>query len=262
MPTWLPPQVAAINSFTSAYKVEVESQPYTILSVPYTNLPPTVTPPALPIVEDPTPLQYGWCDGIANNLVERWCLYVDNVVVLTGYGEFNTWFPDMETVHNLAPVYHAATGRIQQNAGASTNALIQANATLGELVFRVPIPGCQGKGDTGLPICAFPGQKVFVRFWLRDKRLLVNSTQLPLLPLEPDGTIPPGAIPLPMYELCPEPWGRRRIFVNGSTTFVDGTPCGVTLASREMEQPYIYARCAVLNVDNELRKSLRAQKFD
>lgn len=262
MPTWLPPQIASINSQTSAYKVEVESQPYTILSVPYVNLPPTVVPPPLPIVKDPTPLQYGWCDGIANNLIERWCLFVDNVIVLTGFGEFNTWFPDMETVHNLAPVYHAATGRIQQNAGVTTNAQIQANATLGELVFRVPIPGCQSKGDTGLPLCAFPGQKLFIRFWLRNRHQLVNSTQLPQLPLGPDGTGGAGAIPLPMYELCPEPWGRRQIYVNGSTTLTGGVPCGTTLAAREMGHPYIYARCAILNLDNELRDSMKKQKFE
>ena len=192
---------------------------------------------------------------MANNIVAKWGLYIDNMLLVTGYGEFNTWFPDMETTHNLAPVYHASTGRVQQNRDSD----IQGNATLQELVFRVPLPGCQRKGDTGLPICAFPGQKLFVRVWLRDKTELVNSTQFPALAVGPDGQGGAGAVPLPMYELCPTPWGGQQVYVNGRTTMPDGvTPCGTTLTARAMGHPSIYARCAVINVDNELRRALQA----
>lgn len=263
MPTWLPPAVAAINSQTSAYKVEVASAPYSIKSMPYANLvlPPDVMEPIFPIEKESTPLQYGWCDGIANNLIEKWALYADNIMVLTGYGEFNTWFPDLENSHNLAPVYHAATGRIQENLEGS----LQGNATLGELVFRVPIPGCQNRSDVGFPICALAGKKVFIRFWLRDKSALVNSTQFPQLTFTQGGVDytphPERGTPLPMYEIDPEPWGSKQIFVNGATS-ISGVPWGVTLSAREMGHPYIYARCSVLNVDSELRKSLQTQKYE
>lgn len=262
MPTWLPPAVAAINPQASAYKVEVASDPYSIKSMPYANLqlPPTVMAPLFPVEKPSTPLQYGWCDGIANNLIERWVLYADNIVVLTGYGEFNTWFPDLENTHNLAPVYHAATGRVQQNIEGS----LQGNATLGELVFRVPIPGCQHRADVGFPICSLAGKKVFIRFWLRDKKALVNSSQLPPLTFGPTNYVPPPerGTPLPMYEIDPTPWGLKQVYVNGSTHFPDGSPCGRTLIARDMGHPYIYARCAVLNVESELRKSLQTQKYE
>lgn len=251
LPTWLPANIAAQNPQVSAYKVEIDSQPYTIEASPYS---PAVSPApsySFPLLQSSVPLQYGWCDGVANYLVKRWALFVDNVQILTGYGEFNNWYPDMETTHNLAPIYHTSTGRVNENRNSS----IQANATLSELVFRVPLPGCQFKKDTGLPICAFKNQRVYIRVWLRDKSELVQTTPIPI----PTGILPPpttaGYTTLPMYELCPSPWGGRNIYVNG-------TLAGTTLPARTMGHPLIYARCAVLNVDNELRRSLQVQKFE
>jgi hypothetical protein len=39
-------------------------------------------------------------------------------------------------------------------------------------------------------------------------------------------------------------------------------PGALTLSARALGQPYIYARTSILNVDNELRDSLRKQKFE
>lgn len=262
MPTWLPPNIASINSQSFKYAITLETDPYEIKAYPYVGTPPP--PPAVTTqypyaVTNPEPIYYGWSDGIANYLIDKWQLYVDNVLVLEGYGEFNSWFPDMDTTQLKAPITHAATGLNQGTVQG-----IQANATPPELIFRVPLPGCQGRGDTGLPICAFPNQKVYVRFFLKDKTLLVDSSPHDARDIPPPSTPPPGYMPksLPCYVSCPTPWGGRQIYVNGETTFPDGSPAGRTLSAAKMGQPYIYARTVVLNLENELQKSMAAQKFE
>ena len=263
MPTWLPPNIAAINTQSFRYSVTLETDPYEIKAYPYAGKPPEAMPgrivPTYPYtVVNPDPVHYGWVDGVANYLINKWQLFVDNVLILEGYGEFNTWFPDMDTTQLQAPITHASTGLNQ-----GTTQGIQANATLPELVFRVPLPGCQGRGDPGLPICAFPNQKVYVRFFLLGIKDLVESS--PLLNSPPPSIPPPQYMPeaLPCYVSCPTPWGGRTIYVNGSpfdpVTF---EPYGITLSSAKMGQPYIYARTVVLNVENELQKSLEKQKFE
>ena len=244
LPTWLPPPIAALNA-TGLHDIKVDSQPYAIQAYEFVGTP--SIPVSFPVSQAPTPTEYGWCDGIANFMIGRWALFVDNLIVLEGYGDFNTWFPDMDTTQLHAPLIHAATGR--------NNGNIQANATLPELVFRVPLPGCQGKGDTGLPICAFKHQRVYIRFWLLDKTKLVESGELKQLLAIPSSLSPYAPTSLPLYELCPSPWGGRQIWVDGSAN-------GVTLTANQMGQPSIHARCVVLNVDNELRKSMAAQKFE
>jgi len=240
MPTWLPPRIAALNK-DPATIVRVESNPYVQLASNVEGAPAFLEP----IPHAPVFTEYGWVDGIANYMINRWALFVDNVMVLDGWGEFNIWYPDMDATQMHAPLIHASTGR--------TNGNIQRNATLPELVFRVLLPGCQGKKDTGLPICAFKNQKIYVRFYMLDKTQLVESGRLEPATLQETARLVPTC---PLYELCPTPWGGRRIQVNG----VDVPE--VTLSVAEMGQPYIYARCGILNVENELRASLAAQKFE
>jgi hypothetical protein len=131
-------------------------------------------------------------------------------------------------------------------------ASLQANATLPELVFRVPLPGCQVKGDPGLPLCAFKNQRVYLRFWLLDKTELVQSSTF--TNVAGSGGYAPTA--LPMYELCPAPWGGRAIYVNGIKTLER------TLSATAMGQPYIYARTSILNIDNDLRDRMSALPYE
>lgn len=223
LPTWLPPNIAPLNNVT------VESKPYKVNGI---DKPPCFT-------------QYGWTDGVANFLIKKWALFVDTVKLVEGYGDFNNSFPDTNTTQFKAPLLHISTG---QNDG--TPAGIAGNALLPELVFRVPIPGCQEPRDSGIPLCAFKGQRVYIRFWLRDKCELVESG-----PLDATGSFY-FSDGYPLYELNPEPWGFRRIKVNGVLQ------PDVTIAGRLMGQPSIYARLCVLNVDNELRQSLAAAKHE
>ena len=220
LPTWLP-----LGISETPIAVTVESQPYKVNGV---DKPPCFT-------------TYGWTDGVANFLFKKWALFVDTVKLVEGYGDFNNAFPDTSTTQLRAPLLHISTG---QNDGTPQG--IAANAVLPELVFRVPIPGCQGIKDSGIPLCAFKGQRVYIRFWLRDKTQLVESG-----PLVSDVSGGP-----PLYELNPAPWGFRRIKVNGVLQ------SETTIAGRLMPQPYIYARLSVLNVDNELRESLTCAKHE
>lgn len=217
MPTWLPPEVAALNKINDIF-VESSVWPGTFL-------------------------QYGWTNGIANYLVKRWALYADNVMIVDGWGEFNSWFPDMETTHLHAPLIHASTGTHN-----GTDANIQMNAVLSdELVFRLPIMGCQHSRDVGLPLCALHRyQRLYIRLWLADKNEMVESGTKTVVP----STDPTKE--LYVFEPCPQPWGGRRIKIGSEISEF------VTLRDYEMGQPYVYARYAVLNLDDETRTGLRA----
>jgi hypothetical protein len=116
MPTWLPPSIAELNAQPRANNIKILSDPYVIQTNPIYPGPPTP-----PYVAPAAYTHYGWCDGVANYIINRWALFVDNIMILEGYGEFNTWFPDMDTSQLQAPLLHASTGRVQNN--------IQVNAT-------------------------------------------------------------------------------------------------------------------------------------
>ena len=214
MPTWLPPEVAALNR--AGHLVQVESQ----------------TPGRF--------LQYGWTNSIANYLVHRWAIFADSYMLTEGWGEFNAWYPDMETDQMHAPAIHAATGTHD-----GSDLKVQLNGTPPELVFRLPLFGCQYQGDVGLPLCAIPGQRLYLRLWLADKSKLVESSVYNTLFGQ-----------LPEYELCPSPWGSRRIKVD--SVLVDA----VTKTATEMGNPYIYGSYTVLHLEEEMRATLRSRPLE
>lgn len=210
MPTWLPGNIATRNRIDT---VEVQAP------------------------DGVSWRQYGWTNGIANFLISRWALFMDNIMLQEGYGDYNDWEPDSRTTHLHAPIIHAATGT---HDGSDLN--IQRNATPPELVFRVPLVGCQGPGDAGFPTCAVKAQRLYLRLWLRDLTELVESANI-------------GTVDTEDYEGCPQPWDSRAIRVTGS----DGIPVivpEVTLADYEIGHPVIYAQYACLYLDPEARASL------
>ena len=220
MPTWLPTEIAAINR---TRLVELEN---------------------VPAVGPPTYARYGWTNGTANYLIKRWAFYADNVLLDEGWGDFNSWYPDMETSQMHAPLYHSSTATHD-----GTSRAIQRNAILPEIAFRLPLIGGQWGGEVGLPLCARTNQRLYVRVWLADKTEMVESSPL--------GSAPGGASILDvsgeyLYDTCPAPWKGQRIFVDG----VDSGQ--TTLPEWKVGQPTIYARYTVLYLDNEARDALRA----
>ncbi len=210
MHSWLPAEVEVLNR---THLVEIESQTPGVWA------------------------QYGWTNGIANYLIKRWALFADNLQITEGTGEFNSWYPEIGTTQLHAPLIHKYTGT---HDGSNKN--IQWMATPQELVFRLPLIGCQEDRDVGLPICAIKGQRLYLRLWLRDLKDLVESTDLC-----------GGMAPLPLYETNPAPWNRKRIRINGVISNY------VTLLAHEIKPPVIYGKYDVLNVDAELRDALRAR---
>ena len=219
LPTWLPADVAAINR-AGVRTIEVGS----------------LTRKA----------RYGWTNRIANVLVERWALFADEVIVADGFGFVNGWVGDSETTHLHAPLLHSTTG---SHAGTARD--IQSAATPPELVFRLPLPGCQAVesiADVGLPLCALKQQRLYVRLWLRPLSALVESSVLATV------TAPgPGVAAGPVYDVCPAPWNGRAIFIDGS-----GTPY-VTLSESAMGPLVLYGRFGVLHCEEELRSALVAK---
>ena len=212
MPTWLPEAVVRRNR-TDIIEIESREWPGEFLT-------------------------YGWTNGLSNYMIKRWALFTDNVMVVEGYGEFNSWFPDMESTHFHVPMIHASSG----THDASSRSIQRAAAPPTELVFRVPLIGCQGHGDVGLPLCALKGQRLYLRIWITDKTDLVESSLKEFVKNPLDGTIS-----LPVYELCPTPWGGRRININNVVSEY------VTLEEYEITDPVIYARYSVLNLEEEAR---------
>lgn len=208
MPTWLPTEAVSRNRAGELLRI------------------------ASPL--DPSGLVYGWTNSIANYLIARWALFVDNLMIVEGYGDFNAWYPDMETTHSKAPIIHAMTGT---HNGSDRS--VAANATPPELNFRVPLTGCQRYNDVGLPMCALAGgQRIYVRFWLRDMERLVETGRIP----SAEGFL---------YEACPAPWGGRAILdVSGNDTGLR------TLQTWEMGKPYIVARFSGLQLEPVVRAAL------
>jgi hypothetical protein len=223
MPTWLPPDIAALNrtvyvdgSGNPTPDIRIESNQGNGL------------------------LNYGWTNGIANFLIKRWVLLMDSIQIQEGYGDYNDWQPGSDTTHLRAPLYNAATGT---HDGVDSN--IQRNATLPELIFRVPLVGCQGSKDVGLPLIGLRAQKLVLRLFLADKVALVESG-LYQMPVVPTGSYS-------VYEVCPVPW-------DGCTIYVDGVPAGETLQHYQVGQPNIRGRFELLHVDEEMREVLRKKE--
>jgi hypothetical protein len=223
MPTWLPSRIAALTKTNSV----------TIANAAATQ---TVTPGSV---------VYGWTNGIANFLFYRWSLFLDSIELQQGWGEYNDWEPDSETTQMRAPILHASTG-----SHDGSDFFIGRNAVLPELTFRVPLVGCQGDNDTGLPLHSFKGQRLYVRLWLLS---LEQAAESGVLYNVNAGTNPGGFGPYyPVYQVCPEPWGGLPIYVDGNLQ------SEVTLPKHDVAHPIVYGRFSVLHLDADMKAELRA----
>ena len=186
---------------------------------------------------DPVGLPYGWTNSVANYMIERWALFVDSVIVVEGFGDFNAWYPDMESTHTHMPIVHTITATHNGSDRA-----VAANATPPELNFRVPLAGCQRYNDAGLPMCCLAsGQRIVVRFWIRDKTRLVETGRAP----SAEGFL---------YEQCPAPWGGKTILD------ASGVDTGLrTLQEWEVGHPHVVARFSGLQLEPEVRAALVAE---
>jgi len=214
MPSWLPAAVAALNTKQNVIKVQGPDGNF---------------------------YRYGWTNGIANFLVQRWSLFMDNIEIQKGWGDYNDWNADSETTHLQAPLIHTSTGTHNGTAVS-----IQLNATPPEVLFRVPIAGCQSRTDTGLPLIALRNHRLVLRLWLLDKTALVESEQT--------GTVNG----LPIYENCPAPWGGKPIQVlDSSGNQILSVSGQKTVADYDLGHPVVYGRFTILHLDPDMRDIMR-----
>lgn len=221
MPTWLPPSIAEMNT-----------DPTKEITLP-TNVDPTKR------------ASYGWVNGIANYLISKWELYADNLKLCEGYGQVNQWYPLTRTTHNKAPLIVETAGQhvtdVGYNPGANVRRAVQLNATPAELSFTVPLPGCQGRDDVGLPLWAMRShQRLYLRLTIPPVTTLVESSGFTLLLGQPT-----------MYDICPTPWNGKPIYVNNVNTGA------ITVPLQKMGTPVLYGRYDVLFLDNETREAMR-----
>lgn len=212
MPTWLPASVAALNKTVYLNSAGVYVPDIRIQSAQGSGL-----------------LHYGWTNGIANFLIKRWVLMVDSITIQEGFGDYNDWQPLSDTTHLKAPLLNYSTAT---HDGSESN--IQRNATPPALTFKVPLVGCNGTKDVGLPIGALRGQKIYLRLYLNSKDLLVES----------------GVTSTGDYEVCPAPWDGLPVFVNGIQS-------GVTLSKYVVGNPSIRGRFKILHLDEETREAMK-----
>ena len=212
MPTWLPPAIAKLNAGIS---LDANG---------------SYTPD---IRVGPAKLHYGWTNGIANFLIQRWVLMMDSITIQEGFGDYNDWQPLSDTTHLKAPLLNYSTGT---HDGSESN--IQRNATPPELTFKVPLVGCNGTKDVGLPLICLRAQRLVLRLFLQKKELLIES----------------GVDVSGNYEICPEPWGQP-VYVNGVAT-------GVTMSKYGIGNPVIRGRFELLHVDEETRAAIKTKKHE
>lgn len=220
MPTWLPPDIATLNMNPN---VEI----------------------TLPTNYDPARrASYGWVNGIANYLIAKWELYADNLKLCEGYGQVNQWYPLTQTTHNKAPLIVETAGQhvtdVGLDQGGNVRFAVQMNATPAELAFTLPLPGCQGRDDVGLPLWAMRShQRLYLRLTIPPVTTLVESSAFSVVLGQPA-----------MYDICPTPWNGKRIYV-------DGVFSGkYTLPLQKMGTPVLYGRYDVLFLDNQTREAL------
>lgn len=222
MPTWLPPEVAAMNL-----------EPSKTITLP-TNLLPNKQ------------AAYGWVNGIANALISKWELYADNLKLAEGYGQVNQWYPLTRTTHNKAPLIIESTGQHIVSVGpftdpGSVKRAVQNNATPPELSFTVPLPGCQGRDDVGLPLWAMRShQRLYLRLTIPPVTTLAESSEF-------SSDVLGGPT---LYDTCPTPWGNKQIYINDAPTAYRTKPLQL------MGTPVIYGWYDVLFLDNDTREAL------
>jgi hypothetical protein len=139
LPTWLPPEVAPLNSST--------------------------------VIQDASGVRYGYTNGIGAFLFEQIQFYADQVLLQEFSGDFLYAWSHLQGTLNQEVLALREFG-----AHPGTALDIQRNATPGRLYLRLPLIGVAHPDEGGLPFIALPGQKYRLRCRLRRLEDLVESS--------------------------------------------------------------------------------------
>ena len=140
LPSWIPPEIVALNKNT--------------------------------LIKDTDNNSYGYVNGIAYFLFKKIQFYQDNILIQEFTGDSLYINERSEGTWNSGFLQDTLRG-IHDGTPLS----IQRNATPERLVLNLPLPGCQQKGvANGLPICALRSQSFRLRVWLRSINDIIEST--------------------------------------------------------------------------------------
>ena len=145
LPTWLPPEVAAIN--------------------------PTG------LVTDTTGVTYGWCNNIGFQMLEKIQVFQDQILLHESYGEYLEW--------RLRQSYgYTTTYLVAGEVGSRPETPLGIGRSATNLELRIPFPviGWQYLNDPGLPLCALRKQRFRIRIHLRNYSELVVASDGRLAP--------------------------------------------------------------------------------
>jgi hypothetical protein len=139
LPTWLPPEVAAIN--------------------------PTG------IVTDASGVSFGWCNNVGFQMLDKIQIFQDQLLIHEAYGEYLEWRLRQSYGYTTTYLVGAEVG-----GRPETPLGIGRSATFTELRVPFPVFGWQYLNDPGLPLCGLRKQRFRIRIHLRKLEDLVVAS--------------------------------------------------------------------------------------
>jgi hypothetical protein len=139
LPTWLPPDIAALNSKS--------------------------------VISDSSGNRYGYTQGVGAFIFEQIQFYQDQLLLQEFSGDFLYAWTHFNGTLNQESL---ALNELGGHRGSPLE--IQRNASPGKLILRLPLIGCAHPEEGGLPFVALPGQKYRIRCKLRRLEELVEDS--------------------------------------------------------------------------------------
>lgn len=145
LPSWLPPQYAALNPTS--------------------------------VITDGSGVSYGYTNGIGFFLFEKIQLLQDNILLQEFSGDA-LW----ATSRNRGTLNSAFLDNRLAGLHSGSPLSLQRNATPGLLRLPLPLFGCQSLDDGGFPSCCIPQQQYRIRCFLRKLEDLVEASDARMKP--------------------------------------------------------------------------------
>ncbi len=182
---------------------------------------------------------YGYVNAVGYFMFEKIQFYQDQILLQEWSGDslfatsvtngtWNSTFLDLAQAGQIG-----ALGQMDARS-------IALRATPGRLKIKLPIPGCQGSGDSGFPLCCVPHQNYRFRIKLRPIQQLVVGIDASGIPIS-----------------NPQPWAQSSFSFTPDGTSTPYTFSPVGLAA--MGIPNILLSTTQAYVPVEVKEELREQ---
>jgi hypothetical protein len=145
LPTWLPPDVAAVNP--TSY------------------------------VDDLSGVSYGYCNNIGYQVIDKIQVYQDQLLIQELYGEYLDW-----KVRQAVPTAQVLVMAASVGSRGETPMDVSRSATPGTLRVPIPLLGWENVGDPGFPTISVRNQRFRIRILLRNLEEVVVASDGRLKP--------------------------------------------------------------------------------